>query len=379
MGKLEVLVRRGIPFVIAGLCMVAGPSHGTNVGRAADRGEAKSIPFASPGSYFEHLGSGPAPVLASAPKSSGERAGRTLLGELAGDWSSVTGFLTFPYVFDSAPELGTMQVLIRGFVVEREPGTDIYRAPAWDGKAYWLRFDVDGGLEASAPRLIPAAELSTAYDPAVDTRFPELGNEPGVAEACAGGVCSLQWLSYLELRQQGVDYSSYPDGAATAGMLFVADANGDAIAAVLDINDATGTFARRDYLYIGDELKLYTNAYRMSEPDALFLVEYADFESVQAGFMIERAHYTPDADYPDPAVPDDVDGTNRPLRLVLMGESDAKSDGAGFAYGGPFPLGFTWGQVPSFVFGGSFEALVQVDDPATVKATGRLAKQRPSG
>jgi len=303
-----------------------------------------------------------------------EADGLPLSGRLAGEWDSVDGYLTFPYAFANAPELGVMQVLVRGFEVQNLPGSDEYRVDSWDRKAYWLRFD--GNDPADVPRLVPAVELVEGFDPLTDTTYPELAQDAEVQSICVNESCSVQWIPYVELREEGEDYSAYPDGAAQAALLFVSDAAGDAIAAVLDIFDENGDFERTDFLYIGDAIKLYTNAYRMEDPDFRYLVEYVDFQELDSGFQIERQHYIPNSDFLDTSLPPDLNAGNRPMRFLLDAQRSDGQGGTEYAYGGPYPLGLRWAQAPDFLFAGSFEQVV-----ATSKSSGptrpQLVRSRP--
>lgn len=276
-----------------------------------------------------------------------------LTGRLAGTWESVDGYVTFPYRFAGAPELGEMQILVRGFEVQPLPGGEEYRVEQWDRLAYWLRFD--GNDPADTPRLVAAVELLEGFDPLTNTTYPELAQEQVVQDTCTQEACSVQWIPYVELKEDGRDYSAYPDGAAQAALLFVADAAGDAIAAVLDIFDAAGNLERTDNLYIGDEIKLYSNAYRLDEPDLRYLVEYVGFQRLDAGFLIERRHYIPNTDFLDSDLPADLEAGTRPMNFLLEGARSNGQGGSEFAYGGPYPLRLQWAQVPEFVFRGEFE------------------------
>jgi hypothetical protein len=342
-------------------------------GRAA---EPKAIPAGFLSDRLAHRGANVAPrgQLGTRLKGVSADDGLILSGRIEGQWDSVDGYVTFPYLFAVAPELGTLQVLVRGFEVQNPPGSDEYRVERWDRKAYWLRFD--GNDPADVPRLVPAVELLEGFDPSTDTTYPELASDPEVIATCASEACSVQQIPYVELREDGVDYSAYPDGAAQASLLFVSDAAGDAIAAVLDIFDANGEFERTDFLYVGDSIKLYTNAYRMEEPDVRYLVEYVDFQLLDDGFQIERQHYIPNTDFLDSDLPPDLDAGNRPMRFLLDAQRDDGQGGTQFAYGGPFPLGMRWSQVPDFLFAGTFEQVSPVA-ARPADATKRLVRNRP--
>ena len=279
--------------------------------------------------------------------------GLPLVGELEGSWDVVDAYLTFPYTFTEAGFEG--QVLLRGFEAGPPVNGNQYRVDSWDRTAYWLDFDVADPTKV--PRLLAALELVTGYQPQPGDGFPEFEMDAAVVTDCAGADCTINWVPYVFLRESGRDYSSYPDGAADASMFFVADVNGDAVAAVLDIYDADGNFERTDFLFEDDELELFTIVYRLSEPGFVYTVSVMNFEVLGAGLAIERRHYIPGVDFDDPDLVTDLDAANRPIRLLLDAQRLSPKE---FQFGGPFDLGYTWGVVPEFVFGGNFESLSAV-------------------
>lgn len=281
-----------------------------------------------------------------------------LVGELEGTWDAVDGYLTFPYRFPDPGFEG--QVLLRGFDLSAPVGTT-YRHDGWDRTVYWL--DFDAGDPAKVPRLLAALQLVTGYQPQPGDDFPEFLADAAVVNACAAADCTINWVPYLLLREAGVDYTGYPDEAADASMYFVANASGEAVAAVMDISDINGDFERTDFLYEGDELELFTIVYRMSEPGFVYLLSVMHFETLGAGLAIERRHYIPGQDFQDPDLVEDLDAAKRPIRLLLDAQRVNPSE---FQFGGPFDLGYTWGEVPDFLWGGNFESRAPVNVPANL-------------
>ncbi len=275
--------------------------------------------------------------------------GLPLEGELSGAWDTVDAYLTFPYRF---PDSGfEAQVLLRGFDVGPPVDGTRYRVDAWDRTIYWLDFDVAD--PAKVPRLLATLQLADGYQPQPNDAFPEFRTDAAVIDACAAADCTINWVPYVLLREAGRDYASYPDAAADASMYFVADAQGDALVAVMDISDASGNFERTDFLYEGDELEVSTIAYRISEPGFVYIVKVMNAEVLGNGFAIERRHYIPGEDFEDPDLVDDLDAANRPIRLLIDAQ---RGNPAEFQFAGPFDLGYTWGKVPHFVFGSDFES-----------------------
>lgn len=290
--------------------------------------------------------------------------GLPLVGELDGSWDTVDAYLTFPYRFtDPGFEA---QILLRGFDVSTPVNGNQYRVESWDRTVYWLDFDVADPNKV--PRLLATLQLASDYQPQADDGFPEFLADPAVVTACAGADCSIEWVPYVFLREMGRDYSGYPDGAADASMYFVADANGEAVAVVLDINDANGDFERSGTLVEGDELEVFTIAYRMSEPGFVYTVSVMLPETLSTGLAIERRHYIPGVDFQDPDLVSDLNAGNRPIRLLLDAQRAAPEE---FQFAGPFALGFTWGAVPDFIFANTFESLT------ALPVASSLVKRRP--
>jgi hypothetical protein len=277
-----------------------------------------------------------------------------LLGEINGQWTDVDGIVAYTQDFTAiAPAIGRLQVLLRGFVATREASSNRYHVD-WDRRVYWLNFDGDG---PAIPHLLGALELASSYVPAADDSYPEFNSLPSVTTQCtATNPCSVNWTPYVLYRDQTTDYSSYPEGAAEADLLFVANAAGDAIAVSLDLHDAAGEPSGTTTLNSGDELQLSTIGYKLDEPGFVYIVSYMDFVTIDAGVRIERQHYTPGVDFVDP----NLLGFNASSRSIKFLLDAISGEGAAitYAFGGPFALGFNWAQAPEFLFRGNFEPLV---------------------
>lgn len=93
----------------------------------------------------------------------------TLFGEISAIWEYVDAYVAFSFdVSASNPQLGVLQVLVRGFPAANVVGTDQYWV-SWDRSLYWLDFDGSG---PGIPHLLPVLELLSAYQP--------LGSTPSI-------------------------------------------------------------------------------------------------------------------------------------------------------------------------------------------------------
>jgi hypothetical protein len=291
---------------------------------------------------------------APAPESALAGGTLTLRGEIDGDWEYVEGHVVFTYdVSALAPGFGNLQMVARSYLATRVAGTNGYTV-TWDRAAYWLDFDGDG---PDVPRLLPAFELESSYVPeAVDDPYPEFADNPVVTQSCTSNQpCTIQLSQSVLLREPDVDYSEYPDEAATADLLFVANHLGQAIAAVLDVFDENEELVETKDLVEGDELQLSMIGYRISEPAFFYTVVVGEFAVLEEGLRIELENYIPGVDFQDPDLPADLNAGQRQMRLLI----DAyRAEGGGtFAYGGPFNLGFNWANALNFLHRDSFEAL----------------------
>lgn len=277
----------------------------------------------------------------------------TLRGEIDGDWDQVEGHVVITYdVSAISPGFGNLQLVARSYPAQRVAGTNGYSV-TWDRAAYWLDFDGDG---PEVPRLLPASELESGYVPAaVDDPYPEFADNPVVTQSCTSAQwCTIQQSQAVLLREPGVDYSNYPDEAASADLLFVANHLGQAIAAVLDVYDENGEFVETKDLVEGDEVQLSMIGYRLSEPAFYYTVVVGEFVALEEGLRIELENYIPGVDFQDPDLPADLNAGQRPIRLLI----DAyRREGDVWAYGGPFEAGFNWANALNFLHRDNFEAL----------------------
>lgn len=290
---------------------------------------------------------------APAPESALAGGTLTLHGEIDGDWDQVEGHIVITYdVSALRPGFGNLQLVVRSYPARRVAGTNGYTI-TWDRAAYWLDFDGDG---PEVPRLLSASELQTGYVPqAMNDPYPEFANEPVVMQSCTSSQpCTIQLSQAVLLREPGVDYSDYPDEAAPADLIFVANHLGQAIAAVLDVYDENGQFVRTKDLVEGDEVRLWLIGYRISEPAFYYTLAVGEFVALAEGLRIELENYVPGVDFQDPYLPADLNAGQRPMRLLI----DAyRAQGDVWAYGGPFEAGFTWANALNFLHRNSFEAL----------------------
>lgn len=274
----------------------------------------------------------------------------SLLGEIAGEWSRVDGYVTYTQNY---PTLGFFQILLRGYEVTREGTSNRYRAD-WDRRIYWLNFDGDG---PGVPYLMGSLEFVSNYVPAANDPFPEFNTDANVlAECTVASPCSINVLPYVLYRDPSTDYSAYPDGAADSDFLFVANADGDAVAVSLDLYDANGQSDDRTSLNSGDELQLSTIGYKLDEPGFVYIVGYMDFVTIDIGVSIERKYYVPGQDFVDPNLVN-LNAGPRKIKFLLDAYRQTGNNRS-YAFGGPFTQGFTWSGVPDFLFRGNMEALV---------------------
>jgi hypothetical protein len=273
-----------------------------------------------------------------------------LLGEITGEWTAVDGYVTYTQNF---PAIGFLQILLRGYETTRDGTSNRYRAE-WDRRIYWLNVDGNG---PAIPRLLASLELSSNYVPALNDPFPEFNSDASViAECTVTSPCALNWVPYVLYRDPLTDYSGYPEGAADSDLLFVANADGDAIAVSLDIYDANGQPDGRTTLNSGDKLRLSTIGYKLDEPGFVYTMGYMDFVTLDTGVSIERRYYLPGQDFVDPNLVN-LNAGPRKIKFLLDAYRENGSS-RNYAFGGPFNLGFTWSGAPDFLFRSNMEALV---------------------
>lgn len=297
-----------------------------------------------------------------------------LVGELSGTWDGVDCNVVFSYDFSAvAPAIGRLQVLVRSYDADRVPGTPRYRA-SWDRAAYWLDFDGPG---PSVPQLLGAIERTRGYVPATTgDPYPEFATNPAVQAACtAASPCTVNITPYVLLREPGVDYSGYPDLAASADVIFVANAQGQAIAGAVDIYDANNQFVDTKPLTEGDQLQLTTVGYKLTEPGFFYLMQMTDFVALDDTLQIQLENYIPGVDFADPGLPPDLNAGQLRMKLLLDGYA-AGGGTPNFALAGPFDLGFDWAGTPGFLFRDGFDAPVVSAAQTTQAANVSLVVER---
>lgn len=302
-----------------------------------------------------------------APEGSPNPGLLTLVGELPGNWDDVDGNVVFTHDFSAThPAIGIVQVLVRGFSAVREAGTPRYRV-GWDRAAYLLDFDGPG---PSVPHLLGAIERTNGYVPAAaGDPYPEFADDPAVQGECtAQSPCTVNITPFVLLREPGVDYSAYPDLAATADLLFVANAQGQAIAGVVDIYDENEEYVETKPLTEGDQLQLSTVGFKLSEPNFLYIVSVTDFVALDDQLQIQLENHIPGLDFPDPSLPANFNAAQLRMKLLLDAYTGVGAT-ATFALAGPFDLGFNWAGVQDFLHQDGFDALTPA--PAASLVAGR--------
>ncbi len=291
------------------------------------------------------------PQIGALRQANGTPAGSLgLLGEIAGEWTRVDGYVTFT---QNVPELGFMQILLRGYDTTRDGTSNRYRADL-DRRIYWLNFDGDG---PGIPYLMGSLEWVSNYVPAANDPFPEFNGDANVlAECTVPSPCSINVLPYVLYRDPVTDYTGYPDKAADSDFLFVTNADGDAVAVSLDLFDANGQPAGQTSLNSGDELQLSTIGYKLNEPGFVYIVGYMDFVTIDTGVSIERKYYSPGNDFIYPNIVNLNLGAHK-IKFLLDAFVQNGSNRS-YAFAGPFALGFNWNGVPDFLFRGNMEVLV---------------------
>ena len=272
---------------------------------------------------------------------SGTPSGVELTGTFHGAWERVTGWLTFPYEEDNGLEL---QVLLRGFEgSETESGH--YTMGHWQGKIFWI--DLGDGV----PRLLPAQLWNADYIP-----------DPDELPAQAG---RLYHSGYLLYRQAGVSYPTdqWEEGAAWVDLWFVMDANDDQVLGLsIDVLDDDGNYIESRQLAAGDALQIFTNAYDLTEPDVVYLMDYMEMKTLNGEPNVSHAHRLPNIDFTDTDLAlkavAGFDTSRVNLELLLEGMWADENDEIRYGYSNPpMELGYTWGEARQIASG------VVVSDP----------------
>lgn len=301
----------------------------------------------------------------------GAMPGLRMSAEIEGEWDRVRGFVTLPLL----DEDGRFETTIRGFMTDRVDDTNEYVVPAWDRTIFWVRFN--DGLPGDVPRLVKAIEIDREYQPAPDDGFDIFEADELVQQYCTGvNFCSIQFVPYVELREPGVDYSEYPNGASESVIFFVVDHEGDIIAIVIDIYDADDEFVESRYLQIDDGLEFFSVAFKIDEPDVFYLAQYMEERDVTDNFGFEMAYYTPGVDFIDPDLPADFDAPTQRVQFLLEGVKTVNREDI-WALSGPFDLGFDWQSLPEYIFRSNFRAS-EPDIPPARAASSKAPLIKPA-
>jgi len=285
-----------------------------------------------------------------------------------GQWDDVDGYFTFSQFY---PEIGQVDLLLRGFPALRNGTSDDYRIDKWDRSLYWLE------VTGQPPRLIQALELTANFVPQAGELFAD---NPDVVSTCMlGAGCTVNFVAYFRYRQQ----AAAPDTYENLGGAFVTDGNGIAIDFLVFTENAQGQVTGNERITAGDQIQLNLLGFRMNEPEYIYGFEYAPFVTVQPETTsIRRANYLPGVDFVDPELPTNLNAAGQEIRLVIDASSGAGGGYVGgggarpgnYAYGGPYRLGFTWGEALDFLHRGNFER--QLATPQLPPTT-QIVKRHP--
>ena len=134
----------------------------------------------------------------SLPTRSAPLGSLSLLGEINGEWTEVDAYVAYTQDFSvSFPDVGRLQVLLRGYQATRESNTNRCRVD-WDRRIYWLNFDGDG---PGIPHVLGALEFAAAYVPDAGDFYPEFNSIPAVVQQCTlARPCSVNWTPYVLYR-----------------------------------------------------------------------------------------------------------------------------------------------------------------------------------
>lgn len=269
-----------------------------------------------------------------------------LTGSIAGDWDDVTGWISFPY--DDG--FGELSVLVRGLEGTKQTG-DEYSFSGWDGEVFWI--NVGDGI----PRLLAAKLENNTFIPTATDAFTQSGK--------------LYSAGYVLYRQAGVSYSlnEWANGAVLGDLLFVIDNNDQVVEIVVEVYNDDGELIEKRILAAGDQLQMLTHAYKLNEPDQIYLLEYMDYKQISGQPSIEKAHYQPNVDFTDTDLlvraSDGFDSSTLQLELLVDAARLTAQDTVEFAFNTPQDLGYTWGEAKqafntntSSNGGGSFDWLL---------------------
>lgn len=332
-------------------CGEASPGGGTIQERLSlinrslySQPQARFRPQASEGSLMQrrYLAKGPV-----APFGSG---GQTLYGDFPGQWDEVSGYVTFPHSFDGG--ITTDQILLRGLRATATGTGDTYEVGGWTRSAYWITGD------DSVPRVLPATMIVPSYVPQPGEPFTDSG--------------SLNIAPLMLYKEDGRDYSAYPEDGAFATIFFVADpVTGEILDAIVDLYDANSVYEKTEYLYENDSMQPLLLMYRLAEPDFTFYAEYGEHILLGESVSIDLANHVPGVDFVDPFLSAiGFDAANTPLELLLEGARELSGGEVEFGYSAVYPLGYTWSEAADKLFDSGFES------PAAAAPKSRIVRTR---
>lgn len=251
--------------------------------------------------------------------------GEGLQAGLAGQWDTVDAVVTFPFTGDGGLEL---QVVALGLPAEFVGG-DQYRASGWHRELFFL------DIGDSVPRLLSAYLLDPEFEP-----------EPDEALIESGQLWLVPYVLYQEAEELAGDpdfYAGFPEGAVSADVLFVADADGNVIDASVDIYDTAGEYQYSVVPQVGDRYNPGFVAYDLNDPDILYVLTYFD-ELVEFTdeISVERRYVVPSA-ATDPQLPAGFDSADLAMSFLLEGIASDNGE-AVFGYSDLQSLGYTWGE-----------------------------------
>lgn len=262
--------------------------------------------------------------------------GQPLYGDFPGQWDQVSGYVTFPHSFDGG--ITTDQVLLRGLPATATGSGDTYEVSGWTRSAYWITGD------DSTPRVLASTVIVPNYVPQPGEPFTDSG--------------TLNIAPLMFYKEEGRDYSGYPEDGAFATIFFVADpATGEILDAIVDLYDANSVYEKTEYLYEGDSMQPLMLMYRLAEPDFTFYAQYGEHILLGESVSIDLANHVPGVDFVDPFLSAiGFDAANTPLELLLEGARELSGGEVEFGYSAVYPLGYTWSEAAENLFASGFES-----------------------
>jgi len=183
---------------------------------------------------------------------------------------------------------------------------------------------------------------------------------------------SLNIAPLMLYKEDGRDYSAYPEDGAFATIFFVADpVTGEILDAIVDLYDANSVYEKTEYLYENDSMQPLLLMYRLAEPDFTFYAEYGEHILLGESVSIDLANHVPGVDFVDPFLSAiGFDAANTPLELLLEGARELSGGEVEFGYSAVYPLGYTWSEAADKLFDSGFES------PAAAAPKSRIVRTR---